>query len=268
MKLQGKNIVLTGAAGGIGSLLTQQLLEKGACLAAVDRDPAQLDALDDATRLRSQQGMTIAADLTLPEGIASIAQHITQQWNGGVDIVIHAAGVMDFAPFENMRAESIHLMTAVNLEAPIQLTRALLPKMLDRGQGRIVFLGSILGALGMPYFSTYTASKFALRGFSEALRRELYGKGVGISYIGPRSVKTSLNAGAVKRMAEATGMTMDDPAQVAQKIIQSIEKERDEAFLGFPESLFTKINALSPRIIDKGMRKQQKIMEPFAREQS
>ncbi len=266
MNLLTKNIILTGASGGIGTLLTARLLEEGARVAAIDLDPARLDALDATTQLRARMGTTIAADLTRTEDIPAILKQIPRDWEGAVDVVIHAAGVMDFAPFETMRPESIHRMTAVNLEAPIQLTRALLPAMLNRRQGRIVFLGSILGALGMPYFSTYSASKFALRGFSQALRRELNGKGVGVSYIGPRSVKTSLNAGAVERMAKATGMTMDDPDLVAKRIVQCIERERDEMFIGFPESLFARINALFPWLIDKGMRKQQRIMEPFARE--
>ena len=111
------------------------------------------------------------------------------EWDGVVDIVIHAAGVMDFAPFEEMLPESIHRMVVINLEAPIQLTRALLPSMLKQNTGCVVFVGSVLGALGLPYFSTYSASKFALRGFAEALRREVYGTDLDICYIGPRSVK-------------------------------------------------------------------------------
>lgn len=265
MKIQESRIVLTGAAGGIGNLLARQLIDQGARLAIVDRDSDQLNALAAATNLESLGGLVITADLSSSEGINRIGDGIATEWNGVADVIIHAAGVMDFAQFERMQPESIHRVIAINLEAPIQLTRALLPAMLNRGSGRIVFVGSILGALGMPYFSTYTASKFALRGFAEALRREVYGSGVGISYIGPRSVKTQLNAGAVERMAEATGMTMDDPNLVAKRIIQIIQKNQDEVHMGFSESLFVRINGIFPRLIDKGMRSQRKTMEPFAR---
>jgi len=265
MKIQESRIVLTGAAGGIGNLLTRRLLDQGAHMAIVDRDPEQLASLAAATELESQGGLVITADLSSSAGIDSIRDRIETQWDGVVDAVIHAAGVIDFAPFESMQSEAIHRLMVINLEAPIQLTRALLPAMLDRGRGRIVFVGSILGALGMPYFSTYTASKFALRGFAEALRREVYGSGVGISYIGPRSVKTQLNAGAVERMAAATGMTMDEPELVAKRIVEIIQKDQDEVHMGFPESLFVKINGIFPGLIDKGMRSQQKVMEAFAR---
>lgn len=264
MKIKDSRIVLTGAAGGIGNILSKHLMEKGARLAIVDRDPAQLTALATSLKLESQGGLAITADLSSQAGIDTIHSRMVEQWDGMVDVVIHAAGVMDFEPFEDMKPESIHRVTAINLEAPIQLTRALLPDMLVRGSGRIVFIGSILGALGMPYFSTYTASKFALRGFAEALRRELYDSGIGISYIGPRSVKTKLNAGAVERMAEATGMTMDDPEQVVARVIKVIEKEQNEVHLGFPEGLFVRINALLPGLIDKGMRSQQKKMKLYA----
>ena len=268
MIIKNSRIVVTGAAGGIGNVLTRQLLEQGAKLAIVDRDPEQLAVLASATNLESQGGLVITADLSSATGIESIRDGIASHWNAEVDVIIHAAGIMDFAPFEDMQADTIHHMMAINLEAPIQLSRVLLPAMLSRGIGRIVFVGSILGKLGMPYFSTYTASKFALRGFAEALRREIYGSGVGVSYIGPRSVKTRLNAGAVERMAQATGMSMDEPELVASRIIQVIMKDQNEVHMGFPESLFVKVNSLFPKLIDKGLRSQQKVMEPFARGQS
>ena len=205
------------------------------------------------------------ADLGSAAGINIIQNQLMTEWDGAVDVVIHAAGVMDFAPFEEMLPDSIHRVVAINLEAPIQLTRALLPSMLKQNTGCVVFVGSVLGALGLPYFSTYSASKFALRGFAEALRREVYGTGIDICYIGPRSVKTKLNAGAVERMAVATGMTMDDPELVSSRIIQVIEKNQVEVHLGFPESFFVKLNAFLPRLVDFGMRGQKKTMEPFAR---
>jgi len=129
------------------------------------------------------------ADLGSAAGINIIQNQLMTEWDGVVDVVIHAAGVMDFAPFEEMLPDSIHRVVAINLEAPIQLTRALLPSMLKQNTGCVVFVGSVLGALGLPYFSTYSASKFALRGFAEALRREVYGTDLDICYIGPRSVK-------------------------------------------------------------------------------
>ena len=114
----------------------------------------------------------------------------------------------------------------------------------------------MFGSIAFPCFAAYSASKFALRGFSQALRRELSGSGVGVTYIAPRAVKTPFNPPVVHRMAALGMMHMDDPLWVAQKIVRAIEKGKDEVYLGFPESLFARVNALLPRIVDRAIVKQ------------
>ena len=88
------------------------------------------------------------------------------------------------------------------------------------------------------------------------MRRELSGSGVGVTYVSPRAVKTPFNPPVVHRMAELGMMHMDDPHWVATKIVRAIEKGKDEVYLGFPESLFARINALLPRIVDGAIVKQ------------
>jgi short-subunit dehydrogenase len=145
----------------------------------------------------------------------------------------------------------------------MQLTRYVLPSMIEQGHGRIVNIGSMFGSIGFPCFAAYSASKFAMRGFSQALRRELTGTGVGVTYVSPRAVKTRFNPPVVHRMAELGMMRMDDPQWVARKIVQAIEKEKDEAYLGFPESLFARINAVLPRIVDGAIVKQVPTLVSF-----
>ncbi|MCB1789006.1 MAG: SDR family NAD(P)-dependent oxidoreductase, partial [Gammaproteobacteria bacterium] len=154
----------------------------------------------------------------------------------------------------------------VNLVAPTLLIRAVLPDMLARGSGRIVNVGSTFGSIGFAWFAAYSASKFGLRGLSEALRRELDGSGVGVTYVAPRAVKTPLNSDAVYRMAEATGMNMDEPQWVAQRIVEAIEDDAKDVYLGFPEKLFARLNGFLPRLVDGGLRKQNRVMAPFARD--
>ncbi|RKZ97160.1 MAG: short chain dehydrogenase, partial [Gammaproteobacteria bacterium] len=106
-------------------------------------------------------------------------------------------------------------------------------------------------------------SKFALRGFSQALRRELAETAIKVSYIAPRAVKTSLNSSAVYNMADEVKMNMDTPEKVAKQIVDSILKEHKEKYLGFPESLFVRINALFPSLVDRATRGQNKIAQKY-----
>ena len=184
---------------------------------------------------------------------------------GGVDLLINCAGQSSFCPFPEEHPALIENIIQLNLLTPMLLTRQLLPEMIERGSGRIVNVGSTFGSIGFAWFAAYSASKFGLRGFSEALRRELDGTGVGVTYVAPRAVKTGFNADSVYRMAEATGMNMDDPNWTAAKIVSAIERDTKEIHFGFPERLFARINNSLPRLIDNGLRKQNRIMERFAR---
>lgn len=153
----------------------------------------------------------------------------------------------------------------LNLVVPMLLVRQLLPDMLARDAGRIVNVGSTFGSIGFAWFAAYSASKFGLRGLAEALRRELEGTGVGVTYVAPRAVKTRFNTDAVYRMAEATHMKMDEPAWVAARIVAAIENDAKDVYLGFPERFFARLNSFLPRLVDVGLRKQNQVMAPFAR---
>ena len=147
-----------------------------------------------------------------------------------------------------------------------KLVNAVLPHMLERGKGQIVNLGSIFGSIGFPCFASYSASKFALRGFSEALRRELAGTGIGVSYVAPRFTRTAFNRSAVTRMANALKMNQDEPESVAASVITAIERDDRERYLGWPEKLFVRLNSILPRLVDPNLIKQADLMRPFATE--
>ena len=216
--------------------------------------------------------MTLAARCMQPARICSIAAAREQAVDalrdllGGVDLLINCAGLLSFRPFAEEDPAVLERIVQLNLVTPMLLVRQLLPAMLERGSGRIVNVGSTFGSIGFAWFAAYSASKFGLRGFSESLRRELEGTGVGVTYVAPRAVKTSLNTGAVYRMAEATKMNMDEPAWVAAGIVAAIEEDAKDVYLGFPEKFFARLNSFLPRLVDGGLRKQNRVMEPFARD--
>ncbi|MCB1758538.1 MAG: SDR family oxidoreductase [Gammaproteobacteria bacterium] len=264
MDLQQTRVLLTGATGGIGMALASQLVQRGASLALVGRTEAALTSL--ATRLRNDRAEVhvVTADLLQPQA----RQQVVAQSNallGGVDLLLNCAGLSSFRPFSDESAANIEQVIQLNLLAPMLLTRELLPAMIERGHGRIVNVGSTFGSIGFAWFTAYSASKFGLRGFSEALGRELAGTGVGVTYVAPRAVRTDFNSAAVLRMAKAVSMNMDEPAWVAERIVAAIEADAKELLLGFPEKLFARLNGLIPRFVDGGLRKQNQLMERFAR---
>jgi len=260
MEIKNKRVVLTGAAGGMGRILAAELVKRGANLAMVD---ANADALADVnTQLPGTH--PVQADLSSATGCSSAAEQCLEKL-GGIDLLINLAGINSFAAYEDENPEKIELMLHVNLLAPMWLARAFLPAMQKNNSGRIVNVGSIFGSIGFAYFSVYSASKFGLRGFSEALRREVADTNIKITYIAPRAVKTPMNSDALMRMGEATKMNMDAPEDVVQKIIAAIDNDRKDIYFGFPESLFVRINVLFPRLVDKALAAQNRIARAFAK---
>jgi len=259
--MDGKRIILTGAAGGIGAHLARLLAARGARLCLTDRDGTGLDGLCET--LGNDRAVGIVADICRPEGRSEVLGQARDRF-GGVDILINAAGINPFGVYAKMDAALIERTMAVNVLAPMLLTREVLPAMLAQNSGRIVNIGSTFGSIGFAWFSTYSASKFALRGFSQALRRELADSGIDVIYIAPRAVRTAINSAAVYRMAEATRMNMDDPDAVARQILAGICRGSKERYLGFPESLFVRINSVLPGIVDRATRKQNRIARRYA----
>ncbi|MDQ6956475.1 MAG: SDR family oxidoreductase [Mariprofundaceae bacterium] len=259
MSFKDKRIILTGAAGGMGSLLAKALLQRGAKLAMVD---ANADALQSLASELSGDVYAVSADLSSAVGCAQ-AVETCQQDLGQVDMLINLAGLNSFSSFAEQDPAHIEMMMRVNVLAPMLLTRALLPSFLANNAGKIVNVGSVFGSIGFAWFTSYSTSKFGLRGFSESLRRELAGTDVQVSYIAPRAVKTPMNDAAVMKMGEATGMNMDEPDVIVEKIIQAIESDKKDSYFGFPESLFVRVNALLPRLVDKALAGQNKIAKTF-----
>lgn len=263
MNLWGSRVLVTGASGGIGRQLTLALARKGAILLLADRPGEASDAVLAEAKALGAQATLLATDLLQSDAPGQLAAQAMRE-AGGVDILINLAGIMSFKLFQDETADGIERLWRVNVIAPLLLARALLPQMLERKSGRIVNVGSVFGSIGFACFANYSANKFAVRGFSQALRRELDGTGVGVTYVAPRYTRTPINAGAVSRMAQALKMNMDDPEVVAANIVRAIERDRDEHYIGFPECLFVRINAVLPGIVDGALRKQNAQMREYA----
>ncbi|OEC33834.1 Short-chain dehydrogenase [Pseudomonas cuatrocienegasensis] len=260
MQLSECRALITGASGGIGQALVEHLLANGARLLLVGR---QVDVL----RLLAQQNPgrieVVEADITSRQGRDAVAA--AAQRFGGLNTLINAAGVNRFCLLEQHDEQDLAELIGLNVTATLQLTQRLLPLLQQQGRALIVNLGSTFGSIGYPGFSAYCASKFALRGFSEALRRELADTQVKVLYFAPRATRTPMNDNTVMAMNTALKVAMDEPRDVAAQLAQAIVREHEESYLGWPEKLFVRLNSLLPRLVDQALRKQLPTILRFAR---
>ncbi|HNV88364.1 MAG TPA: SDR family oxidoreductase [Methylotenera sp.] len=264
MNLANKRILLTGATGGIGQHIAMLLAEKGAALALAGRDISKLDALKIRIENAGGKAVYIQADFDVAGTAQRVADEAKQKL-GDIDILINNAGVLDFIQFQDQSEARISQMVNTNVTAPIQLARAVIPTFLAKNQGHFLFIGSIFGSLGFPHFSTYCASKFAVHGFSQALRRELVDTNIGVTYVAPRGIKTPMNDAKTVAMWEKSGNQMDAPEKVAQIVVNALEKEKQEVFIGQPQSFFAWLNGVLPKAVNMGLKKQTALAAPFAK---
>lgn len=250
--IQRKHVVVTGATGGIGAEISRQLAELGFDLTLVARDPDRLAALADELRHEDITVVEVALSLGPDTDFVNLAGRISN-CIGPIDILINNAAINWFGHFANMPDPDVDRLIATNITVPIRITRAAIVAMQQKGSGIIVNIGSVFGSIGFAGFPVYSACKFALRGFSEALRREVRGSGIKVIYVAPRYTRTGFNEGAVDKMARATGMTMDAPDVVARRIVVSILKQQSETIIGWRERVFAKVNALLPRLVDRAL---------------
>lgn len=264
MILKGKNIIVTGASGGIGRHIALALAKKGANPILVGRNAATLSEVQKACENEGVRVKVINQDLSDPVACQIIIEDAFECC-GTVDALINNAGVQQFSLLESTTDAYITQSLNTNVMAVMRLTRAIAPFFLKQNSGHIVNIGSTFGSIGYPGFSVYTAAKFAVRGFSEAMRRELADTNIKISYIAPRATKTTMNSDAVFEMNEALSVGMDDPGWVAEQVIQTLISKEKNVYLGWPEKLFVKINHILPSIVDKALLKKLPIIKSFAK---
>jgi short-subunit dehydrogenase len=255
--LAGKRVLITGAAGGIGSAVARELVKAGSTLLLVDLDTALLK------RLAAETGQAaFPSDLTDPESRAALISHV-QHRHGSIDALVYCAGINAFGLHDAQSDEQIDRIFRINLIAPIQLIRGLIP-LLEKGKAPVIVnLGSVFGHIGFPGFSLYSASKFGLRGYGEALRRELADGPVRVVWISPRATRTSMNAGIIDSMNVELKVNYDHPERVARAVMEAIAKPGRDRVLGFPESLFARINQVFPGMVDGSLVRQLPIIRKY-----
>ena len=223
-----------------------------------------IDPLEQLNQQLAGEHYTLQADISSSKdrnSILNFCQHLEQ----GVDILINSAGIGQFSLFNDMDEDHIAAIININLTSTLLLTQALLPLLLARPKAQVINVGSILGSIGFPGSTVYCATKFGIRGFSEALRRELLDTAVSVRYFAPRATKTAINNNSVVAMNTALGTKMDSAEYVAQQLVAFIKTKNANKFLGWPEKLFVRINSVLPAVVEKSIFKQLPIIKRYLR---
>jgi short-subunit dehydrogenase len=231
-------VLVTGATGGIGGALAHALHASGATVIVSGR---REELLEELCRSLGDRAETVAADLAERSGPAKLAEAA-----GAVDVLVANAALPASGRVEDFDPEEIDRSIDVNLRAPIQLTRALLPGMLERGRGHVVLVSSLSGKVASPRSGLYSATKFGLRGFAAGLREDVEPLGIGVTVVFPGFVS---EAGffAESGVSLPRWVGTRTPEQVAAAVVRGIERGRAEVDVA-PLSLRlgTRISELVP----------------------
>ena len=195
MDLSDRTILVTGAGRGIGRAICQRLGRDGARVIATARTSAEIDSLIDELAPHRDDCLAIRADLLRPDDVVQLAQRVRDDV-GPLDVLINNAGIAWGKPTAEVTFDEWRELLSVNLDAVFLLTRECLPMFEEQGSGQIINIGSDASLKGIAGMACYCASKFALRGFTLALREELKGKGIRCNLVMPGPTNTTICGGS------------------------------------------------------------------------
>lgn len=260
MDFQGKAIVITGGSRGLGLVLGRQLAAKGARLALLARDPAELESA--ARELRDKgvaDVLTYACDVGEREAICAALADVEKRF-GRIDVLINNAGVIQVGPFEHMEIEDYERALRAHFWGPLYAMQAVIPGMTARGGGRIVNISSFGGKVAVPHLAPYSASKFALVGLSDALRAELRSRGILVTTVCPGLMLTGSHVNAQfkgKHEAEyawfAIGSSLGsvDVERAAARVLDACRYGDPHLTIGLSARLIMIADALAPSLVGR-----------------
>lgn len=267
--------VLIGATGGIGQEIAKQLCAHNRPLVLVGRNTQTLAKLHSELTQAYPNAIieAKACDLSVPASqdelvmalgdLSRVTSH-NSAYNQ-IDTVILNAGINDFALLTDQSDALLEQMMLVNVSYPLQLIKRLLPILIAQDKpSQVISIGSTFGSIGYPGFSAYSASKFALRGATQALGREYSDTQVRFRYFAPRGTKTTMNSDAVVQMNEKLKVNMDAPEHVAHALVKFMEGKNTSQHLGFPERFFAWLNRIFPSVVGNAINKDVPTIKRYA----
>jgi short-subunit dehydrogenase len=250
-KLTDRRALVTGASSGIGKALALELARRGVDLVLVARRAERLQQVAEEVRSRGGRAEIVVGDIT-ESTVRARAIDTARDALGGLDLLVNNAGVAAHGRFAEASPDRIRPIFEVNFFAPVELIRTALPLLRQGVQPIVVNIGSILGERASPHKSEYSASKFALHGFSEALRAELAGEGISVLVIAAGPTETE----HFQHLVEDLGaLPWREPQRtpanvVARRIVRGIELDRHKIVPGRRAWWWLFLNRLVPRIVD------------------
>jgi short-subunit dehydrogenase len=251
-RIAGSRILITGASQGIGKALADEAARRGARVLAVARSLELLHDLSDRVRARGDQVEIIQADITNAADRRRMLDAAIAAY-GGLDILVNNAGIGATGHFADVEPDRLRKIMEVNFFGLTETTRVFLPLLRRGNYPAIVNISSIAGKRGIPARSEYSASKFAVQGFSEALRAELEKDGIDVLVVCPGLTQTNFSKNMLEQKAKLPldhmrGMTAE---QVTVATLKAIEKGRHEVCLTLQGRLITLISRFLPRLADR-----------------
>jgi NAD(P)-dependent dehydrogenase (short-subunit alcohol dehydrogenase family) len=244
-----KVVVVTGGGRGIGRATALEFACEGATVVLAGR---RMDALEtSALECRASGGnaQVVRVDVAKDEDLRNLVD-TTLGAHGKIDVLVNNAGVVSGGRLDEIPADDIGRMVGVNVWAPIRLAQLVVPHMREAKSGVIVNISSVAGRVGLPYYATYSATKFAMRGFSEALRREVARDGIRVTAVYPGVTATDLIDNVE---TDGLGLNVATAQQVGQAIVRGVRWHQPEIFIGISESIMARWNDLLPWTVDYGM---------------
>lgn len=247
-------ILVTGASSGIGEATARLFAREGYRVALAARRRERLEKISLEIRRDGGLALPVATDLSDLEDIQRLVQATLGEF-GQIDVLLNNAGFGCLDWLENLDPISeIEQQLRVNLLAVVQLTQAVLPHMIQRRSGHIINMGSVAGLLATPTYTVYAAGKFALRGFGEALRREVSVYGVHVSALYPGGVKTEFGEKAkVRRKTGVTtpGLLRLSSEDVARAVMSLVRRPRRGLIIPWPMYFGVWANTFFPGLVDR-----------------
>lgn len=255
MQLSGKTIVLSGAGSGIGRALAQLLASKGCHLAICDINAEGLRATGEQVAREGLRVSQHVIDLADRQAVAALPEQVLAV-HPGVDVLINNAGIAVGGTFEQVCEAHFDRVMAINFDSVVCMTRAFLPLLRKQPEAQLVNVSSLFGLIAPPQQTAYCASKFAVRGFSNALRHELAGSNVGVTVVHPGGVSTGIARNALgaevgqeereRRVRQMEKMLRLPPEKAAEIIVAGIERRQARVLVGNDARFLSWLERLMP----------------------
>jgi short-subunit dehydrogenase len=255
--LQGSRILITGASQGIGRAMAVLAAKRGAKVLAAARNEGLLRELAEEVGKSGGTIATVVADVTSTEDRQKMVEAAKSHF-GGLDVLINNAGIGATGHLAEASPDRLRQIFEVNVFGLTETTRVFLPLLKQGTKPAIVNISSIAGKRGIPGRSEYSASKFAVQGFSEALRAELVKDGIDVIVVNPGLTQTNFSKNMIEQKARfqldhMRGMTSE---QAAEATLRALEKGKNETTLTFKGKLLVFFSRFFPRLVDRIVRRK------------